>query len=45
MKKSEMPEVGWVAESEIQRKIRKPIQKPENKFIQKSSWLELERKQ
>ena len=29
MKKSEMPEVGWVAESEIQRKIRNSIQKSE----------------
>jgi hypothetical protein len=28
-KKSEMPEVGWVAESEIQRKIRNSMQKLE----------------
>jgi hypothetical protein len=27
MKKWEMPEVGWVAESEIHAKIRNPIQK------------------
>jgi hypothetical protein len=27
VKKSEMPEVGWVAEPEIHAKIRNPIQK------------------
>jgi hypothetical protein len=30
MKKSEMPEVGWVAESEINAKMRNSIQKTES---------------
>jgi hypothetical protein len=29
MKESEMPEVGWVAESEIDAKMRKAIRKSE----------------
>jgi len=37
IEKSEMPEVGWVAAPEILLKNRK--------FVQKSSWLELEQKQ
>ena len=43
MKKSEMPEVGWVVESEIQEKIRNPTQKPEFRSKIPQLW-ELDRK-